>query len=185
MDSEREVLSEAGMGDVIKEMAMPRMARSARHGISHENRRPNQPMRSNVEAPPKISFDLAGVVTLDQRFATGATIFSQGDTAETLIYIQKGRVKLSVTSKTRKEAIEIMAKRIEGKPEDLEKNLKGTHLLDPVGNQIAMRKRNTLDSIYGSLQNGDQFYLDRKVYASSVDTAKMVDPTLVKEALGK
>jgi CRP/FNR family cyclic AMP-dependent transcriptional regulator len=72
---------------------------------SQRNRRPNQPMKSNIEALPKISFNLGGVVTLNKSFATGETIFSQGDTAETLMYIQKGRVKLSVASKTRKEAI--------------------------------------------------------------------------------
>lgn len=62
-------------------------------------------MKSNIEALPKISFDLGRVVTLNKSFATGETIFSQGDTAETLMYIQKGRVKLSVASPTRKEAI--------------------------------------------------------------------------------
>lgn len=62
-------------------------------------------MRSNIEAPPKISFDLGGVVTRIESFATGGTIFSQGDTAETLMYIQRGRVKLSVASKTDKEPI--------------------------------------------------------------------------------
>ena len=62
-------------------------------------------MRSNIEAPPKISFDLAGVATIDESFAAGSTIFAQGDIAETLLYIQRGRVKHSVTSKTDKEAI--------------------------------------------------------------------------------
>jgi CRP-like cAMP-binding protein len=62
-------------------------------------------MKSNIEALPKISFDLGGVATLKKSFATGETIFSQGDTAETLMYIQKGRVKLSVVSTARKEAI--------------------------------------------------------------------------------
>jgi CRP/FNR family cyclic AMP-dependent transcriptional regulator len=62
-------------------------------------------MRSNIEALPKISFDLGRVVTLNQSFATAGTIFSQGEIAETLMYIQKGRVKLSVASKTHKEAI--------------------------------------------------------------------------------
>ncbi|MGC1485388.1 MAG: hypothetical protein WA789_16465, partial [Candidatus Acidiferrum sp.] len=60
-------------------------------------------MRSNLEAPPKISFDLSGVVTLHESFAPGGTIFSQGDVAETLMYIQAGRVKLSVASKPDKE----------------------------------------------------------------------------------
>ena len=75
------------------------------HPISQEKRRPNQPMRSNVDVLPKISFDLGGVVTRNESFAPGGTIFSQGDIAETLMYIQKGSVKLSVASKTPKEAI--------------------------------------------------------------------------------
>ena len=62
-------------------------------------------MRSKIEAPPKISFDLTGVVTLYERFATGGTIFYQGDVAETLMYIQRGRVKVSVASKTKREVI--------------------------------------------------------------------------------
>jgi CRP/FNR family transcriptional regulator, cyclic AMP receptor protein len=62
-------------------------------------------MTSNMATPPKISFDLRKVVTLYERFATGATIFYQGDVAETLMYIRGGRVKLSVASKTGKQAI--------------------------------------------------------------------------------
>jgi len=62
------------------------------------------PMRSKLDAPPKISFDLDGLVTLNKSVAAGGTILSQGDIAETLMYIQTGRVKLSVASKTDKEA---------------------------------------------------------------------------------
>jgi CRP/FNR family transcriptional regulator, cyclic AMP receptor protein len=62
-------------------------------------------MRFNREASPKISFDFAGVVTISENFATRGTIFSQGDIAETLMYIRTGRVKLSATSRTGKEAI--------------------------------------------------------------------------------
>jgi len=93
------------MAGVKNEMAIPRMAESERHTTSPQNRRPNHPMRSNIDAPPVISFDLGGVVTLNESFATGGTIFSQGDIAETLMYIQKGHVKLSAVSKTHKEAI--------------------------------------------------------------------------------
>ncbi|MGB6667222.1 MAG: Crp/Fnr family transcriptional regulator [Candidatus Acidiferrum sp.] len=67
--------------------------------------RHNQPMRSNIQVPPKISFDLGGVVKVNKSFAPGGTIFSEGDVAETLMYIQTGRVKLSVATKTGKEAI--------------------------------------------------------------------------------
>ena len=81
------------------------MAQSARHAMSRQDWRPNQPMRSNIEAPPAISFDLAGVATLNEAFATGATIFSQGDIAQTLMYIQAGRVKLSVASEAGEVAI--------------------------------------------------------------------------------
>jgi len=105
MQSEQEEFQEANLGHLKKEMAMTRMAQSALRAISQLNWKPNQPMKSNEVALPKISFDLGGVVTLKKSFATGETIFSQGDAAETLIYIQKGRVKLSVASKTRKEAI--------------------------------------------------------------------------------
>src|ERR1700676_2218124 len=66
---------------------------------------PIKPIRSNIEVPPQISFDLGGVSTLNESFATGGTIFSQGDIAETLMFIQRGRVKLSVASKTDKVAI--------------------------------------------------------------------------------
>jgi CRP/FNR family cyclic AMP-dependent transcriptional regulator len=60
---------------------------------------------SSIEFPPKISFDLVAVVTLNESFATGGIIFSQGDIAKTLMYIQRGRVKLSVAAMTDKEAI--------------------------------------------------------------------------------
>jgi CRP/FNR family cyclic AMP-dependent transcriptional regulator len=105
MQSERKKFPVVGIADIKKEMAMPRMAQSVRHAISLQRRRPNQRIRSNKEALPKISFDWGRVVTLNQSFAPGGTIFSQGDTADTLMYIQKGRVKLSAASKTHKEAI--------------------------------------------------------------------------------
>ena len=105
MKTEQEEPQNASLFDVKKEMAMPRMAESARLAISRQSRRSKEPMRSNLEALPKISFDFAGVATLNESFATGETIFSQDDIAETLMYIQRGRVKLSATSKTNKEAI--------------------------------------------------------------------------------
>jgi CRP/FNR family transcriptional regulator, cyclic AMP receptor protein len=105
MQSEQEEFQEATLGHVKKEMAMPRVAQSAQHAISQLNWRPNQPMKSNIEALPKISFNLGGVVTLKESFATGGTIFSQGDIAETLMYVQKGHAKVSAASKPHKEAI--------------------------------------------------------------------------------
>ena len=72
------------------------------------------------------------------------------------------------------------ADRVKAKPADLEKNLKGTHLLDKEGNQKHMQKKNTFDSIFGSLQNSDKFNLARKVYDKPVNVNKMVDSTLVE-----
>jgi len=105
MRTAQEEFQEASLSDVKNEMAMPRLAQSVRQAISHQNRRPNQRMTSSIETPPKISFDLGGVVSLNESFATGETIFFQGDFAGTLMYIQRGRVKLSVGSKTHKEPI--------------------------------------------------------------------------------
>jgi CRP/FNR family cyclic AMP-dependent transcriptional regulator len=105
MKTEQEEFLEASLGDVQKEMAMPRMAQSARRAICQQNRRLHQPMRSGMEALPKISCDLAGVDTRKASFRPGRTIFSQGDFAGTLMYIQSGRVKLSVASKTDKKPI--------------------------------------------------------------------------------
>ena len=93
------------LAGVKNEMAIPPMAESAHHTISQQNRRSNHPVRSKIEAPPAIAFDLAGVAALNERFATGGTIFRQGDIAETVMYIQRGRVKLSVASKADKVAI--------------------------------------------------------------------------------
>jgi CRP/FNR family transcriptional regulator, cyclic AMP receptor protein len=75
-----------------------------RSAISKQSRRPNQPSKSTIKAPPKISFDLSGVVTQNASFRTGEIIFSEGDFAGTLMYIQSGLVKLSLASKTCKEA---------------------------------------------------------------------------------
>ncbi|MGB2899222.1 MAG: cyclic nucleotide-binding domain-containing protein [Candidatus Acidiferrum sp.] len=105
MKTGQEEFQEASLSDVKNELAMPRMAQSVRQAMSQHNRRPNQRMRSGTEALPKISFDLGGVVTRKASFGAGAIIFFQGDLAGTLMYIQSGRVKLSVASKTDKEPI--------------------------------------------------------------------------------
>ncbi len=87
--------------------------------------------------------------------------------------------------KTHDEAVKIMAARISGKPEDLEKHLKGTQLLDRDANLKRLEKGDTLDSVYGSLKYADAFYVKRKVYTDPKDVNNYVDPSLVKEVLGK
>jgi len=47
----------------------------------------------------------AGVARQITKYARGAAIFSQGDTAADVFYLQQGSVKLSVLSRTGKEAV--------------------------------------------------------------------------------
>jgi NitT/TauT family transport system substrate-binding protein len=87
---------------------------------------------------------------------------------------------------TRAEAVKIMAGRINAKSDELEKNLKGTFLLGKENNLKALEDRDTLDSVYGSIRNANKFYLahNLKDYKSQ-DAADYVDPSLLKEVLGK
>ena len=96
---------ESVLAGVKTGMAVPRTAESARHTISEQKWGGNQPMRSNLEGLPRISFNLDGMVTLNKSFAPGGTIFSQGDIATTLMYVQAGSVKLSVASEAGEVAI--------------------------------------------------------------------------------
>jgi CRP/FNR family cyclic AMP-dependent transcriptional regulator len=54
--------------------------------------------------------DSAGVARTIVEFQSKDTIFSQGDAGKDILYIQKGTVKLSVVSKTGKEAVVAMLK---------------------------------------------------------------------------
>jgi len=52
--------------------------------------------------------DTAGIARKLVEYRRGETIYSQGDTAETVMYIQKGGVKLSVVNGSGKEAVVAM-----------------------------------------------------------------------------
>ncbi len=54
--------------------------------------------------------DSAGVARTIAEFQKKDTIFTQGDICKDVMYIQKGEVKLSVVSKTGKEAVVAMLK---------------------------------------------------------------------------
>jgi CRP-like cAMP-binding protein len=105
MKVKQDEFNEPSLDEIKKEMAKPRMARSVQHAMARQDPKPNRRTSFSIEALPKISFDFSKVATRDERFGPGETIFSQGDVAETLMYIQSGRVKLSVASKTGKQAI--------------------------------------------------------------------------------
>jgi len=105
MLTEQEEFQDASLGEVRNEMAIPRMAQSVRHAISRQNRRLNPPMQSKKESSYAILSDLGSVVTTTRKFATRETIYSQGQIEETVLYVQKGRVELSVASKNDKDAV--------------------------------------------------------------------------------
>jgi CRP/FNR family cyclic AMP-dependent transcriptional regulator len=66
--------------------------------------------RANGKKKP-ITFDAeaflnsAGVARTMMEFGRKETLFSQGDPSNYIIYLQKGEVKISVVSKTGKEAV--------------------------------------------------------------------------------
>src|SRR5271166_391956 len=57
---------------------------------------------------PQLFLDTAGVSRKVVEYRRGQTIFSQGDAAETVMYIQKGGVKFSVVNGSGKEAVVAM-----------------------------------------------------------------------------
>jgi CRP/FNR family transcriptional regulator, cyclic AMP receptor protein len=68
-------------------------------------------VRDDMKTNGNVAFDIqaflesAGVARNVLEFRMKATIFTQGDRAKSVMYIQKGRVKLSVVNATGKEAI--------------------------------------------------------------------------------
>jgi CRP/FNR family transcriptional regulator, cyclic AMP receptor protein len=68
--------------------------------------------RKGVRAVPPFDaqafLDSSGVARTITTFARGETIFSQGDASEAVMYIQTGGVKLSVLSRTGREAVVAM-----------------------------------------------------------------------------
>jgi len=67
------------------------------------------PQRLVVQTPPAFTveacLDSAGVAKTTARYDRGETIFAQGDACDHVLYVQSGGVKLSVRSKTGKEAV--------------------------------------------------------------------------------
>jgi CRP/FNR family transcriptional regulator, cyclic AMP receptor protein len=61
--------------------------------------------KKNIAFNAQLFLDSAGVARKIVEYLIKATIFAQGDPAKTVLYIQKGRVKLSVVNATGKEAV--------------------------------------------------------------------------------
>src|SRR4051812_30996153 len=60
---------------------------------------------TSAEFSARRFLDSAGVAKTIARYGRGETIFTQGDASDHVMYIQKGGVKLSVLSKTGREAV--------------------------------------------------------------------------------
>ena len=77
------------------------------HRMARKTRRP-------ATLPLQPAFDVRAVLAAasfaptEKSYATGEVIFSQGDSATDVVYLQQGAVKLSVLSRTGKEAIVAM-----------------------------------------------------------------------------
>jgi len=82
---------------------------------------------------------------------------------------------------THADAVKIMAARVKLSPEEYDKNLKGTFLLDVPGNMKAYEKRDSLDSVYGSSKTADAFYVKNEVYKKAADVDSYLDPSFVKD----
>src|SRR5437773_37414 len=73
---------------------------------------PRKASRAEMKAVPPFNaqafLDSAGVSKTLVNYGRGETIFTQGDACEDVLYIQMGGVKLSVRSKTGREAVVAM-----------------------------------------------------------------------------
>jgi CRP/FNR family cyclic AMP-dependent transcriptional regulator len=58
-----------------------------------------------VAFDPKVFLSRVGTGKVNAEFRAHDVIFAQGDVAETVFYLQKGKVKVAVTSKSGKEAV--------------------------------------------------------------------------------
>ena len=61
--------------------------------------------RNRPSAPKTVPIEWGGVRAERVAYKSGATIFRQGEPATTIIYIEKGSVRLSVVSHAGKEAV--------------------------------------------------------------------------------
>jgi NitT/TauT family transport system substrate-binding protein len=82
---------------------------------------------------------------------------------------------------THDDAVKIMAARVGADPVEYAKNLPGTHFMTVREAKKAFVKGPDLDSIYGSMENGNKFNLDNKVYPQSQNPASYLAPTITNE----
>jgi hypothetical protein len=76
-----------------------------RRARSSEKREAPMRKSANKEFDPKAFLAKVGVGKTILKFGKNQRVFEQGDVADTVFYIQKGRVKLTVLSEQGKEAV--------------------------------------------------------------------------------
>jgi|SRR5579859_47494 len=67
-----------------------------------------QRVKPSVPFDPKVFLDTAGVARKVTEFRKGQSIYSQGEAADSVMYVQKGGVKFSVVNGSGKEAVVAM-----------------------------------------------------------------------------
>lgn len=82
---------------------------------------------------------------------------------------------------TRDDAVKIMAARVGADAAEYAKNIPGTHFMTIPEAKKAFKKGPGLDSIYGSVENGNRFNLENKVYPESQNPASYLAPTITNE----
>jgi CRP-like cAMP-binding protein len=122
-----------------------------------------------VEPPaalPLAAFNLheflesAGLTRRITRFTRGAAVFSQGDAATDVFYLQQGSIKLSVLSRTGKEAVVAILGPgdffgegcLAGQP----RRMATAHVLTP-GTVLVVEKAEMLDLLHGQPELADRF----------------------------
>jgi NitT/TauT family transport system substrate-binding protein len=79
------------------------------------------------------------------------------------------------------EALKILAARDNVKPEEYEPFFKGTHILSLKEALHHWQKGDSLDSLFGSTKNVDDFNVNNGVYKQHVDFRGYLDPSLTEE----
>ena len=80
---------------------------------------------------------------------------------------------------TKDDAVKIMAAKVGADPVEYAKNIPGTHFLTLAEAKQAVKKGSGLDSIYGSLEQGNKFNLDNGVYKDSQKVDGYVVPSII------
>ena len=102
----------------------------------------------------------AGLTRRITRFARGAAVFSQGDAATDVFYLQQGSIKLSVLSRTGKEAVVAILGPgdffgegcLAGQP----RRMATAHVLTP-STVLVVEKAEMLDLLHGQPELADRF----------------------------